>query len=61
MNQKSTEETLQTIVLEIDVIKSAIERLEPLRTHYPALDRNLVRVSASIKMLEINFVDPAKV
>jgi hypothetical protein len=59
MNQTPIEETLQTIGLEIEAMKTAIERLEPLRTHYPALDRNLVRISASLKMLEINFVDPA--
>ena len=61
MNQKPIEETLQTIGLEIDAIKNAVERLEALRTQFPALERNLVRVRASIKMLEMNFVDPAQV
>ncbi|BBO68151.1 hypothetical protein DSCA_20810 [Desulfosarcina alkanivorans] len=60
MNQTPIEETLHAIGLEIDAMKTAIERLESLRTGYPALERNLVRVRASIKMLEMNFVDPAQ-
>ena len=61
MNHTPIDETLQSISQEIDAMKTAIERLESLRTHYPALERNLVRVRASIKMLEMNFVDPAQV
>ena len=61
MNQPPIEEILLTIGLEIEAMKTAVERLEALRTRYPALERNLVRVRASIKMLEMNFVDPAQV
>ena len=61
MNEKSVEETLQAIGREIDAMKTAVERLEALHTRYPAMERNLVRVRASIKMLEMNFVDPARV
>ncbi len=61
MNQTPIEEFLQTIGREIDVMKAAIERLESLSSDYPALERNLVRVRASIKMLEMNFVDPLQV
>ena len=60
MNHTPIDEALHTIGQEIDAMKTAIERLESLRTGYPALERNLVRIRASIKMLEMNFVDPAK-
>jgi hypothetical protein len=60
MNDTPFEETLQKINLEIAAMKAAVERLESLRKAYPALDRNLVRIGASIKMLELNFLDPAE-
>jgi hypothetical protein len=60
MTHPPIEKPLQKIVLEIAAMKAAIERLEALRKDYPALERNLVRISASIKMLELNFVDPAE-
>ena len=61
MNHAPIEETLQKINLEIAAMKAAVERLESLRKEYPALDRNLVRIGASIKMLELNFVDPVEI
>lgn len=60
MNHTNIEERLQKINLEIAAMKAAIQGLESLRKDYPALDRNLVRIGASIKMLELNFVDPAE-
>ncbi|MEJ2660003.1 MAG: hypothetical protein P8Z73_04690 [Desulfobacteraceae bacterium] len=61
MKHTPIEETLQNINREIAAMKAAIQKLEPLRKDYPALDRNLVRIGASIKMLELNFVDPAEI
>jgi hypothetical protein len=58
MDPTPTEKTLQKINLEIAAMKAAVERLESLRGDFPTLDRNLVRIAASIKMLELNFVDP---
>ena len=58
MNHSPFEETVQKIGQELAAMNAAIDRLESLRKDYPALDRNLVRIKASIRMLEINFVDP---
>jgi hypothetical protein len=60
MNHTPIEESLRKINLEIAAMKASIEELASLRKEYPALDRNLVRISASLKMLELNFVDPAE-
>ena len=50
--------TIAKITVEIEKLKSIIEDLRSLSQGIPALDRNLVRIAASVKMLEINFVDP---
>lgn len=49
---------VKTISIEIEKIKAAINRLDGLSNGLPALERNLRRITASIKMLELNFVDP---
>ena len=46
------------IAVEIEKLKSIIEDLRTLGQEIPALDRNLVRIAASVKMLELNFTDP---
>ena len=43
----------------IQSIKQIAEELKAIGSDCPALDRNLVRLSASIKMLEMNFSDVA--
>ena len=51
---------METIVTEINNLKTAVDSLRQFADQLPALDRNLQRISASIKMLEFNFVDPEK-
>ncbi len=52
--------TIEKISSEIEALKLSAERLKAKSEDLPALNRNLVRVLASIKMLELNFVDPFK-
>ena len=43
-----------------DIILSMKQRADELKeigSYFPALDRNLVRIQASLKMLEINICD----
>jgi hypothetical protein len=54
------EATIEKISLEIETLKRSAERLNAMSDEIPALNRNLARVAASIKMLELNFVDPFK-
>lgn len=49
---------VEKISIEIEKLKSSIERLEDVRQDFPALDLNLKRIMAGVKMLELNFVDP---
>ncbi len=42
---------------ELDIIGSSLNRLESLGQTIPALDRNLKRIRASFKMIELNFTD----
>jgi hypothetical protein len=49
---------LEKISSEIEKLRNAVECLKRLSDDLPALDRNLCRMTASIKMLELNFVDP---
>jgi hypothetical protein len=51
---------IEKISSELEALKLSAERLKALSEDLPALNRNLVRVMASIKMLELNFVDPFK-
>jgi hypothetical protein len=48
------------ISIEIQNLKTAVNRLRQFSDNLPALDRNLQRIAASIKMLELNFIDPQK-
>ena len=41
----------------IKTIKKAAQELKELSTEIPAVDRNVVRILASVKMLEINISD----
>jgi hypothetical protein len=41
----------------IKVIKKAAQELKKLSARIPAVDRNAVRILASVKMLEINISD----
>jgi hypothetical protein len=52
------EATIDKISSEIEALKLGAERLKAMSDDLPALNRNLVRVLASIKMLELNFVEP---
>ena len=52
------ENAFEKIVVEIEKLKSIVDNLRGLSQGIPALDRSLIRISASVKMLEINFVDP---
>ena len=58
MRGNAMEATIEKISSEIETLKSSAERLKAMSDEIPALNRNLVRVAASIKMLEINFVEP---
>ena len=51
--------TIAKITVEIEKLKSSVEDLRTLGKGIPALERNLVRIAASVKMLELNFIDPA--
>jgi hypothetical protein len=41
----------------IQLIKETARELKTLGAEIPAIDRNIVRILASVKMLEINFSD----
>jgi hypothetical protein len=45
------------MTVEIEKLKSIVEELQTVSQEIPSLDRNLVRIAASIKMLELNFLD----
>lgn len=49
---------IEKISVEIEKLKSIVEDLRILSPKIPALDRNLTRIAASVKMLELNFIDP---
>jgi uncharacterized protein YfkK (UPF0435 family) len=51
---------MDLIAKEINTIKTAVSSLRQIGKDVPALDRNLQRISASLKMLELNFLDPEK-
>jgi hypothetical protein len=48
---------IERMTVEIEKLKSNLEALQAIGQGIPALDRNLARIAASIKMLELNFVD----
>lgn len=49
--------TIEKISAEIKMLKATVIRLETIGVEFPALICNLKRIQASIKMLELNFVD----
>ena len=51
--------TIDKMSVEIKRLKSIVEDLRTLSQGIPALDRNLIRIAASVKMLELNFIDPS--
>jgi len=52
-----TEIDLHQIDSKIQLIKETAQELKALGGEIPAIDRNIVRILASLKMLEINFSD----
>jgi hypothetical protein len=48
---------IEKMTVEIKKLKSIVEDLRTLSQGIPALDRNLIRIAASVKMLELNFID----
>ena len=48
---------LKQINSKIQLMKSTAEELKQLGEDFPALSRNMVRILASLKMLEINISD----
>ena len=50
----------EKISSEIKKLKTIVDRLKQRSDDSPALDRNLQRISANVKMLELNFIDPEK-
>ena len=48
---------LQTIDRKIRLLQQTAEELQALGQNFPALDRNIGRVLASLKMLRINISD----
>ncbi len=48
---------LEEIDRQIQSMRKAVENLEPVREQFPAVDKNLSRLSASLKMLELNISD----
>ena len=48
---------IRKIDTRIKVIKKAAQELKELSAEIPAIDRNSVRILASVKMLEINISD----
>lgn len=49
--------TIEKISSEIKMLKTTATRLESIGNEFPALVCNVKRIQASIKMLELNFVD----
>jgi hypothetical protein len=48
---------LEQINSRVQLLKRTAEELNQLGENFPALTRNMVRIMASIKMLEINITD----
>jgi hypothetical protein len=48
---------IEKMAVEIEKLRSNVEELRTIGQGIPALDRNLARIAASIKMLELNFLD----
>ena len=48
---------IQTIDKKIQTLKQTAEEMKPLAESFPALSRNVARILASVKMLEIEVSD----
>jgi hypothetical protein len=48
---------LNAMDAEVRRIKSAVEKLNSMGENFPAIKRNSARISASVKMLELNISD----
>lgn len=48
---------LERIEEKIQLMKEAAQELKVMGKNIPAMDRNLIRILASIKMLELNISD----
>jgi len=48
----------EKITVEIQKLMRIVDDLRNLSQGIPAFDRNLTRIAASVKMLELNFIDP---
>ena len=57
MQNSSTKPSLKDINESITVLGQTAEFLEAQTLDFPALQRNVKRISASIKMLELNLSD----
>ena len=51
---------LKQIYSRIQIIRTHAEELQQLSESFPALNRNLERILASLKMLELNICDPVE-
>jgi len=47
---------LKEIEQKIQILKTTAEQLKEMACDFPALDRNLSRMLATIKMLELNII-----
>ena len=56
MNQ---EFDIKALSEKIGAMKQSALELQGMGAFFPALDRNIARILASVKMLEINITDPA--
>jgi len=52
-----TQPNLELINSKVQLMKHTAEELKQFGEDFPALSRNLVRIEASLKMLEINISD----
>ena len=52
-----TEIDLHQLDSKIQLIKNTAQELKTLGSEIPVIDRNIVRILASVKMLEMNFSD----
>ena len=48
---------LKKLDTKIQLMRKTAEELKQMGDHFPAINRNVVRILASIKMLEINVSD----
>ena len=44
---------------QVKLIRAAVEKLRVMGTDFPAVDRNALRMLASLKMIELNLGDAA--